>query len=175
MPKYCWSQRSLNRGNPRADRRYPRQCVFAGSTNKVDYLKDETGNRRFWPVRVAGKVDVAGLRRDRDLIWAEALHWFRKGVPWWLPDDVARLAEIEQAERLNDDPWVSAISSFTLGKSETSIAEVARSALVIETGKVNRADANRISAVLLSLGFVRSGRVTSGDFRDSMRFERAAE
>jgi predicted P-loop ATPase len=84
---------------------FPRSCVFAGTTNDASSFTDETGNRRFWPVRV-GKIDLAALQRDREQIWAEALVLFRDGAPWWLETaELNTVATQEQDKRYLPGIW----------------------------------------------------------------------
>lgn len=88
---------------------FPRKCVFFGTTNTRDFLRDETGNRRFWPVDVdPGKAmlshwdhlteDVVGQ------IWAEALYLFKAGETLALDRDAAETAKLHQASHLEIDP-----------------------------------------------------------------------
>ena len=62
--------------------RYPRQCVFWGTTNRCDYLTDDLGNRRFLPVKTE-TINLAALRQNRDKLWAEAVHFYEQGERWW--------------------------------------------------------------------------------------------
>lgn len=81
----------------RRTNRYPRRCVFFGTSNEEEFLKDMTGNRRFWPVDVgvypAKKSVWQELPNEVDQIWAEAYTYWMLGEPLYLSKDVEKLAE----------------------------------------------------------------------------------
>ena len=80
-----------------------RRSIFFGSTNADTYLRDKTGNRRFWPVEVHD-VDFKALREDRDQLWAEALFYYDNvGEVLYLQDEVRDQAESIQESRVVED------------------------------------------------------------------------
>lgn len=91
----------------RRARKRPRQVVMAGTTNQQHYLRDMTGNRRFWPVRVGEQVDVDRLREWRDQLFAQALADVRAGERWWPTREEEREHFIPAQEaRTITDPWL---------------------------------------------------------------------
>lgn len=84
----------------RQTKRYPRRCVFFGTSNDNEFLKDATGNRRFWPVDVgvhpAKKSAWQELPQEVDQIWAEAYAYWAIGEPLYLSKEVEALAEEQQ-------------------------------------------------------------------------------
>lgn len=150
--------RSTDKFRPPYGRRVieaPRQCVFAGTTNGEAYLKDETGGRRFWPVRVV-HTDLDALRQDRDQLWAEAVHLFRSGAHWWLDtDELVAAAAAEQAARYQGDPWDDAIGRFVEARSTITIPEILRDCLLMEKQRWTRAEDMRVARILKIHGFER--------------------
>jgi predicted P-loop ATPase len=140
----------------------PRQCVFIGTTNKAAYLRDETGGRRFWPVRV-GSVDTGSLARDRDQLFAEAVSLYRGAAQWW-PDASFEAQHIrpQQDARYEADAWEEAIGGYLAEKSKTYIGTVAKEALFIETNRLDTAPQRRIASVLERLGWRREKKDSKG-------------
>ncbi len=140
----------------------PRQCVFVGTTNKVTYLRDETGGRRFWPIKV-GAIDTDGLKRDRNQLFAEAMHLLRNGARWWPSGEFEDVhARPEQDARFEDDAWAEAVVEWLRSRERTTILEVARGALGMETSRIGTADQRRVAAVLERLGWTRGARTAHG-------------
>ncbi|MFR2646658.1 MAG: VapE domain-containing protein [Blautia coccoides] len=80
--------------------KYPRRCVFFGTSNDTEFLKDATGNRRFWPVDVGQHRIVKSvwedLPKEVDQIWAEAYAYWQFGEKLFLPKEVEKMAESAQ-------------------------------------------------------------------------------
>lgn len=142
----------------------PRQCVFIGTTNKTAYLRDETGGRRFWPVKV-GSIDTDALSRDRDHLFAEAVALYRQGVRWW-PDGTFEAEHIkpQQDARYEADAWEEAINGYLGSFSQVTVLQVAREALHIDTPKLGTADQRRIAAAMERCGWTQGNRTMYGRF-----------
>lgn len=140
----------------------PRACVMWGTTNGDTYLKDETGGRRYLPIRV-GSIDIDRLQADRDQLWAEAILAYRAGVPWWLTDArVVADAEQEQRDRYAGDPWDAMIGEFITGRCMVTIDEILQDALHIEVRRLGQLDQNRVARCLRSMGWERKQRRVDG-------------
>ena len=73
--------------------KHPRQCVFCGTTNETYFLKGDTGNRRFWVIKIVPELRKhsnikEAIERDRDQLWAEAVQRWRDGEQLYLPQDL---------------------------------------------------------------------------------------
>jgi predicted P-loop ATPase len=157
--------------------------VFAGSVNHSNYLRDETGGRRFWPV-ATGKIRIAELARDRDQLWAEAVVSYRGGAPWWLESmQLNRMAECEQSDRYEGDPWDELISAwiaqpaqrhdgtgqpvlpFTSASDSVTVCDVLTHCITKRQDQWSQSDKNRVVRCLKALGFERH-RAREGSVRE---------
>lgn len=136
----------------------PRQCVFIGTTNRSEYLRDATGDRRFWPVRCGtdgNPIDIESLRDHRDQLFAEAYHLFQSGAAWW-PDAAFEAEHIkpQQAERFEIDPWEEMILAHAQTSQSDRLTVAGLLTNVIDKKAPSRADRARVKAILQRLGYV---------------------
>ncbi len=141
----------------------PRQCCFIGTTNKSSYLRDETGGRRFWPVKT-GDIELRALARDRDQLFAEAVHDFKAGTHWW-PDHKFENREHHagtgRSLRRRRLGRANRRAPRRARKRQRS-GEIARHALGMENQRIGTADQRRITAILERLGWQRKGKNWKG-------------
>ena len=152
----------------RAPRDWPRQTVFAGTTNQDEYFKDPTGNTRYWPLRVEEieQINLDGLANVRDQLFAEAVALFKRGERWHpTREEQQRLFDPEQASREISDPWEALIfdylytSTFQRVTTVTILAELMK----VEPGKIDgtRQMATRIGIAMRRVGWTKK-RETDG-------------
>jgi putative DNA primase/helicase len=136
----------------RQKQRVPRDSVMCGTTNKQQYLIDETGNRRYWPV-FCTKADDAAIERDRDQLWAEGVHRYRAGEPWWLTPDLEALAAEEQKARLLLHPWEDIVLPFIQNRKDVSVAEIFGAKGPLASEKLTPKSEQAVAAILRSEGW----------------------
>lgn len=150
----------------RVPRSYRRECVFAGTTNEHQYLRDPTGGRRFLPVRTDGDVQIAQIATLRDQLWAEAVTMFDAGFEWWeLPAD----AKEEQASRYVGDSWEGRVEQWLDVRMESSKYPIRLAmatqidwattdnlltyAIGLDPGKHGKPEQMRVAAIMKTLGW----------------------
>jgi len=164
----------------RVSRSFRRECIFVGTTNENEYLKDPSGGRRFLPVKVFA-VDIPNIVAERDQLWAEAVALFRQGYAWWqLPDDAVE----QQEDRYAEDSWQTVIQKWLAGRAmdsnyPTRIApagngralewctttELLGWALGIDVGKHDKPAQMRVAAIMRRLKWWHD-RVTVNGYRE---------
>ena len=132
-----------------------RQCVFAGTTNKSDFLQDETGNRRFLIIQTGVNEPTKNLFsteaiEDMKAAWAQAVHiWKTEQPELILPDSCRDEARRLQDESMADDGKTGIISKFLEGKQRTCALEIWKEALG-ESGRPQKWQASEIIDIVLS-------------------------
>ncbi len=100
----------------RRTREYPRRCVFFGTTDEKEFLRDKTGNRRFWPVDCGicqpTKSVFTQLAQEAPQIWAEALSAWKSGEKLYIDGDVEKIAMEAQEEHSEHDAKEGIIREF---------------------------------------------------------------
>lgn len=135
--------------------RLPRATVFVGTVNPEDgYLTDRTGNRRFYPLR-AEAVDIEAIERDRDQLWAEAVHRFDAGEPWHPSPELAAAAIERQRGAEVRDVWEDRIGDWLRTRDRATTAEILTECIQMPPERQNRAAQMRVAGALKAMGWDR--------------------
>jgi predicted P-loop ATPase len=152
---------------------FPRRCLIIGTTNKNEFLGDETGERRFLPV-VVSSVNLRAIERDRLQLWAEARERFAVGNVLW--QEAERLARNVHHKHKLVDPWKEDISTWLAATPEFGDADTGPAAngerpfttsellsgLGIEVRNKNNLQDKRAAAILTGMGYVNRNRRVGG-------------
>lgn len=100
---------------------YKRQCVFFGTTNSKDFLRDPTGNRRFLPIDVRPEYATKNVAKELtdeeiDQIWAEAYEMYKQGEPLYMTGEEDMIAKIEQHKHSEQDERKGIIEEYLNAK-----------------------------------------------------------
>lgn len=145
-------------------RDFPRASIIIGTINPEiggGYLRDGTGNRRFWPVET-NRINLELLTAERDQLWAEAYARYRNGEKYYLDTpELVEAATLEQSLRQAEDPFEEIIAGWMLNEERVGTlpdivtsAEVASQALSLSSKNIDRGVQVRVSAVLQKLGWL---------------------
>ena len=140
----------------------PRYFVLAGSTNEIDdgYLTDDTGNRRYWPVKCGG-IDSEAVERDAPQLWAEAVVRFKAGERTWLGREETVFSMDEQKRRFVEDAWQERIGVIVKGEWSLRIDDVLTK-LELKPKDINNMVKKRVKNSLRQLGWRETRRPGEG-------------
>ena len=143
----------------------PRQCVFVGTSNETEILRDPTGNRRFWVVRVTDDIDLKGFAGVVDQIWAETVNAYKSGESWWLDDDVDAMFTEHSNQFKSSDSWTTLFESWwdrlrTDEKARYNVhgltsLEILRDVIGMDVDKIGRHHEMRVGGIFNGCGFVK--------------------
>ena len=152
----------------KTDELYPRSTVFVGTTNERQFLTDRTGNRRFWPVETE-HIDIEALKRDREQLWAEAVHRYDAGKRWWPSAKLARRLNRHRVRFQVGRDWEAQVRDWLEhAPEEFSLQELLTETHgVAPTDKGWRGHQMMAAALLRELGYVRGPKRRRGDKRVS--------
>lgn len=153
IPKYSEHEKSV-----------PRRIMFIGTTNDPEFLVDDTGNRRWLPIKVLRQTNVDALKKDMEQLWGEAIATYKeRGILW---QEAERLAEAEHDQYLVVEPWEDEVMTWIKtdkvqeGKTRydygfVSINDVLKNCLKLDAQYHTRPNQDKVAKILRANGFVK--------------------
>ena len=145
---------------------FPRRGIIVGSTNRDEFLVDETGNRRFWviPVKATHKnpIDLDGLMKEVDAIWASAVHAYQNDEPYALTIEEEAQVNDENSKYTTGDPWKGPIETW-LSVPQNKLKDVTTEVLLSDAickpvERQTKHDQMKVASILRDLGYSKISR-----------------
>ena len=131
-----------------------RQFLMVGTTNKTEYLVDQTGNRRYLPVQCGSDFfNFPYLKSNREQLFAEALQRYKNGESFYQDNAFTIHSMKEQRKRMLTDPWASKISEYMLVKGEATVTDIWEHAFLMPSSGLDLKKSGRIKRGLIQLGY----------------------
>lgn len=146
----------------RAPEEHPRMVSVVATVNKVEFLVDETGNRRFQVIPITQRINLQRVEEERDRLWAAAVARYKRGDAWHLTQDQEALAAIDTSRYESTDLWENIVAEYLSNpqswilKDETPHVlpeQVLINALKFDQSRIGHAEKKRLSCILRKLGW----------------------
>ncbi|MEG5043443.1 virulence-associated E family protein [Microcoleus sp. B4-C1] len=148
-PPYCRDIEDFNRPS-----------IIVATTNKQEFLADETGNRRFWVIPVKHRINTKLLKKERDAIWAAAMLAYKSGEEPCLDYENEETAEQVAQEFQSSDPWEDVIENYIEHRDYIRLSDLL-TYLQVDLSRQERSHQMRCSAILKRMGWEREFRSIS--------------
>ena len=132
---------------------FKRSCVLCGSTNPEEFLRDPTGNRRFWVLKVKDNIEIQWIDEYRDQLWAEAVVQHHAGEVYHLTPEENKCLKELQEPHMEHDEWTLPVMTYVDSQREVRIADILSCGFEMPVGQWKRADEMRVAAVLRRAGW----------------------
>lgn len=132
----------------------PRRNIFIGTTNDDEYLNDESGARRFWPLKISN-IDTDKVLSIRDQLWSEATYRYFQDEPWHMDKEQEQLAMHEQSLRFQYDAWEDDIKGWLdkNGINEVTGKRIFEEVFNMAISQFNRNMQIRIASIMRHIGW----------------------
>jgi predicted P-loop ATPase len=139
-----------------------RPSVLVGTTNSDQFLNDPTGARRFWTIEVDDhlKIDLDFIKKNRDMIWSQAIALFLAGEQWWLEDVEQVKSDVVNEKFKRQDPWSDYVERWVatadakFGERHGFTLTQLFDALQLKVGSLTSGDQNRMKKILKDMGYI---------------------
>jgi predicted P-loop ATPase len=140
-----------------------RPSIIVGTTNFDNFLSDSTGNRRFWVIPISiEEMPLDELAKERDRIWAAAVHAYLSGERWELPASMRAVAAADAELFASSDSWEEPVLNYIDGLETVTVEKILSIAIRLDLGQQDKRAEMRVANVLKANGWESGRKVVHG-------------